>query len=47
MDQKTKEKKEKRIMLNAKYKQLSKKVKKMRKEKRETGISSLQVQTPP
>ena len=28
MDQKLREKKEKRIMLNAKYKQLSKKVKK-------------------
>ena len=47
MDQKIREKKEKRIMLNAKYKQLSKKVKKNCEEKRETGISSLQVQTPP
>jgi len=33
MDQKTKERKEKRIMLNAKYKQLSKKVKKTGKKK--------------
>ena len=38
MDQKLREKKEKRIMLNAKYKQLSKKVKKKKEERISRGL---------